>query len=68
MKYYKYTYRVKNGSNFRFNEEGDLLKEVNVVTTEPKKALNILETNYPYFKKSEVVLKETRLLDNLFKP
>lgn len=67
MKYIKYTYRVKDNNDFRFNEEGDLLEEVNVIAHNKNKALEILEKNYPYFKQEHVYLKQKVELNELFK-
>jgi hypothetical protein len=68
MKYYKkYTYRVRNNSEFRFNEEGELLKEVNIIAKNKVKAFTILETNYPHFRPDEIELYRVEPLKELFK-
>lgn len=67
MKYYRFIYKVKPSSTFKFNEEGDLLNEVTVITDTNKKALEILDKNYPYFSKEHVTLKSKQELPNIFK-
>ncbi len=67
MTYYRYIYKVKRGSDFRFNEEGDLLTEVTIIATNRNKALEILENNYPHFRKNEIYLFDSYKEKGLFK-
>lgn len=67
MKWFKYVYKVKDDSSFRFNEEGELLKEVTIIANTEDKAEFILKENYPHFRPKQIYLSETKEMEGLFK-
>ncbi len=67
QKWTRFIYRTKEGTEFRFNEEGDYLNEVTVIAQNSTKAFNILKNSYPHFKKSEVFLYKREVLEHFFK-
>lgn len=65
-KWFQYIYKVKEDSDFRFNEEGDLLKEVTIIANNKVKAFNILKESYPHFRPKQIYLHKTKELKGLF--
>lgn len=66
-KWYQFTFKVKPKSKFRFNEEGDLLKEVNIIALNEPKAWDILKNSYPHFRKNQITVPKKVHLKGLFK-